>query len=70
MTRNKTASLFPEIIYDDLLILDASTSGELGRADAPHHIPFDFHGNYLAETSRSAPLQHSGVRLRRGIILS
>jgi carotenoid cleavage dioxygenase-like enzyme len=32
-----------------LLILDASTFRELGRADAPHHIPFGFHGNYLAE---------------------
>jgi beta,beta-carotene 9',10'-dioxygenase len=32
-----------------LLILDASTFRELARADAPHHIPFGFHGNYLAE---------------------
>jgi beta,beta-carotene 9',10'-dioxygenase len=30
-----------------LLILDASTFRELARADAPHHIPFGFHGNYL-----------------------
>jgi beta,beta-carotene 9',10'-dioxygenase len=44
-----------------LLILDASTCGELGRAEAPHHIPFGFHGNYLAEASRSAPVQHSDV---------
>jgi beta,beta-carotene 9',10'-dioxygenase len=32
-----------------LLILDASTFRELGRADAPHHIPFGFHGDYLGE---------------------
>ncbi len=32
-----------------LLILDASTFGELARAELPHHIPFGFHGNYLAE---------------------
>jgi beta,beta-carotene 9',10'-dioxygenase len=31
-----------------LLILDASTFGELARAKLPHHIPFGFHGNYLA----------------------
>jgi beta,beta-carotene 9',10'-dioxygenase len=37
-----------------LLILDASTFRELARADAPHHIPFGVHGNYLAEASRSA----------------
>jgi carotenoid cleavage dioxygenase-like enzyme len=30
-----------------LLILDASTFRELARADAPHHIPFGFHGTYL-----------------------
>ncbi len=32
-----------------LLILDASTFGELARAELPHHIPFGFHGHYLAE---------------------
>jgi beta,beta-carotene 9',10'-dioxygenase len=31
-----------------LLVLDAADMGELARADAPHHIPFGFHGNYLA----------------------
>ncbi|HEY2252173.1 MAG TPA: carotenoid oxygenase family protein, partial [Planctomycetaceae bacterium] len=31
-----------------LLILDAATFTELARAEAPHHIPFSFHGNYLA----------------------
>ncbi len=30
-----------------LLVLDASTLGELARATAPHHIPFGFHGNFL-----------------------
>jgi beta,beta-carotene 9',10'-dioxygenase len=44
-----------------LLVLDASTFRELARADAPHHIPFGLHGNYLAEASRSASLQHSDV---------
>jgi len=38
-----------------LLILDATTFTELARAEAPHHIPFSFHGNYLA--SASAPGQ-------------
>jgi len=31
-----------------LLILDAHSFRELARAEAPHHIPFGFHGNYLA----------------------
>ena len=31
-----------------LVILNASTFTELARAEAPHHIPFSFHGNYLA----------------------
>jgi carotenoid cleavage dioxygenase-like enzyme len=30
-----------------LLILDAATFQEVGRAEAPHHIPFGFHGSYL-----------------------
>jgi beta,beta-carotene 9',10'-dioxygenase len=30
-----------------LLILNAITFLELARAEAPHHIPFSFHGNYL-----------------------
>lgn len=33
-----------------LLILEASGYKELARAEVPHHIPFGFHGNYLAET--------------------
>ena len=37
-----------------LLILDASTFRELARAEAPHHIPFGFHGNYFAEISSPA----------------
>ena len=37
-----------------LLILDASLFTELARAEVPHHIPFGFHGDYLAEASRSA----------------
>jgi carotenoid cleavage dioxygenase-like enzyme len=31
-----------------LLVLDAASMGELGRAEAPHHIPYGFHGQYLA----------------------
>jgi beta,beta-carotene 9',10'-dioxygenase len=30
-----------------LLVLDAGSFEELGRAEAPHHIPFGFHGQYL-----------------------
>jgi len=30
-----------------LLVLDAGSFAELGRAEAPHHIPFGFHGQYL-----------------------
>jgi beta,beta-carotene 9',10'-dioxygenase len=31
-----------------LLVLDAGSFEELARADAPHHIPFGFHGQYLS----------------------
>jgi beta,beta-carotene 9',10'-dioxygenase len=30
-----------------LLVLDAASFEELARADAPHHIPFGFHGEYV-----------------------
>ena len=30
-----------------LLVLDAATLEELARAEAPHAIPFHFHGNYF-----------------------
>lgn len=30
-----------------LLVLDAGTFEELARAEAPHHIPYGFHGTYL-----------------------
>ena len=30
-----------------LLVLDARSFEELARAEAPHHIPFGFHGEYL-----------------------
>jgi carotenoid cleavage dioxygenase-like enzyme len=29
-----------------VLVLDAATLDELGRAEAPHHIPFGFHGQF------------------------
>ncbi len=31
-----------------LLVLDATSLGELGRARVPHHIPFGFHGQYFS----------------------
>lgn len=34
-----------------LLVLDADTFEELGRAVVPHHVPFGFHGNFLARGS-------------------
>jgi beta,beta-carotene 9',10'-dioxygenase len=30
-----------------LLVLNAATFSELARAEAPHHIPFSFHGQYF-----------------------
>jgi beta,beta-carotene 9',10'-dioxygenase len=33
-----------------LLVLDAANLQELARAEAPHPIPFHFHGNYFAST--------------------
>jgi beta,beta-carotene 9',10'-dioxygenase len=34
-----------------MLVLDARTFEELARAEAPHHIPFGFHGQYLRGAS-------------------
>jgi carotenoid cleavage dioxygenase-like enzyme len=31
-----------------LLVLDAASLAELGRARVPHHIPFGFHGQYFS----------------------
>jgi carotenoid cleavage dioxygenase-like enzyme len=31
-----------------LLVLDARSFGELARAELPHHIPFGFHGQFIA----------------------
>lgn len=36
-----------------LLVLDAATFTEVARAEVPHHIPFSFHGNYLASRERA-----------------
>lgn len=36
-----------------LLVLDAATFIERGRAEAPHHIPFGFHGDYLPASGRT-----------------
>jgi beta,beta-carotene 9',10'-dioxygenase len=30
-----------------LLVLDANSFEEIARAEAPHHIPFGFHGQYF-----------------------
>jgi carotenoid cleavage dioxygenase-like enzyme len=32
-----------------LLVLEAASLRELGRAEAPHHIPFGFHGQFARE---------------------
>jgi len=37
-----------------LLVLDAATLHELARAEAPHAIPFHFHGNYFPSPSLPA----------------
>ena len=37
-----------------LLVLDARDLSELARAEAPHHIPFGFHGQYT-QLARSDP---------------
>jgi beta,beta-carotene 9',10'-dioxygenase len=36
-----------------LLILDAATFEEVARAEAPHHIPFGFHGQYFRDKPSS-----------------
>lgn len=48
-----------------LLVLDASSFEELARAEAPHHIPFGFHGNYLADVSGPTTTEHDGVAGRK-----
>jgi beta,beta-carotene 9',10'-dioxygenase len=42
-----------------LLVLDARTMHECGRAAVPHHIPFGFHGDYF-DTRRDALQQPEG----------
>jgi beta,beta-carotene 9',10'-dioxygenase len=34
-----------------LLVLDAESFEEIARAEAPHHIPFGFHGQYVREAT-------------------
>ena len=34
-----------------LLVLDAATFEELGRANLPHHVPFEFHGLYASDVN-------------------
>jgi carotenoid cleavage dioxygenase-like enzyme len=34
-----------------LLVLDAADLSELARAQAPHHIPFSFHGQFARRTT-------------------
>ena len=38
-----------------LLVLDAATLEELARAEAPHAIPFLFHGNYFQDATLTPP---------------
>jgi carotenoid cleavage dioxygenase-like enzyme len=38
-----------------LLVLDAATLEELARAEAPHAIPFHFHGNYFRGATLTPP---------------
>jgi carotenoid cleavage dioxygenase-like enzyme len=37
-----------------MLVLDAAELTELARAEAPHHIPYGFHGQFVGE---DAPLE-------------
>ncbi len=37
-----------------LLVLDASDLRELARAEAPHHIPYGFHGQFVGQTARAS----------------
>ena len=37
-----------------LLVLDAASLKELARAEAPHAIPFHFHGNFFENKPRPA----------------
>lgn len=39
-----------------LLVLDAADLSELARAEAPHHIPFGFHGQFAGDAA--APASH------------
>ena len=36
-----------------LLVLDARSLDELGRAEVPHHIPFGFHGAFAERVAPS-----------------
>jgi carotenoid cleavage dioxygenase-like enzyme len=38
-----------------LLVLDAGTLTEIGRARVPHHIPFGFHGDYFPDRPQREP---------------
>jgi beta,beta-carotene 9',10'-dioxygenase len=37
-----------------MLVLDAADLSELARAEAPHHIPYGFHGQFLNQTARAS----------------
>jgi beta,beta-carotene 9',10'-dioxygenase len=37
-----------------LLVLDARSFAELARAELPHHVPFGFHGQFIAAAAASA----------------
>jgi carotenoid cleavage dioxygenase-like enzyme len=53
------AGVLLSIVFDTakersfLLVLDAATLAEKARAEAPHAIPFHFHGNYFASAGKA-----------------
>lgn len=51
--RTEDEGVLLSVVFDGrgssyLLVLDAASLGELGRARVPHHIPFGFHGQYFS----------------------
>ena len=44
-----------------LLVLDAGSFEEMARADAPHHIPFGFHGQYFRCSERARAVRSAAM---------
>jgi beta,beta-carotene 9',10'-dioxygenase len=59
-TRSEDQGAVLSVVFDSrtsssyLVVLDARTFEELGRAEVPHHIPFGFHGNYFPTAPEAA----------------